>query len=74
MAKAGAWVQDIFGDPFIKLWMVDLADDHSEVDITRARKLLGWEPKHSLRNTLPEIIAFLKADPRGFYKENKLKK
>lgn len=74
LAKAGAWVQDIFGDPFIKPWMVDLADDHSEVDITRAGKLLEWEPKHSLRKTLPEIIAFLKSDPKGFYKENKLRK
>lgn len=75
LAKVGAWMQDIFGDPFIKPWMVDLADDHAEVDITRARKLLGWEPKHSLRTTLPKkMIAFLKADPKAFYKENKLNK
>jgi nucleoside-diphosphate-sugar epimerase len=74
IAKAGAWVQDIFGDPFIRPWMVDLADDHAEVDISRARKLLGWEPKHSLKETLPKMIAFLKSDPKAFYKENNLKK
>jgi nucleoside-diphosphate-sugar epimerase len=74
VAKAGAWVQDIFGDPFIKPWMVDLADDHFEVDISRAEKLLGWKPKHSLRATLPKVISFLKADPNGFYKENNLKR
>jgi UDP-glucose 4-epimerase len=74
LAKAGAWMQGIFGDPFIKPWMVDLADDHAEIDITRAKNLLGWQPKHSLRETLPKMIAFLKADPKAFYKVNKLKK
>lgn len=74
LAKAGAWVQDIFGDPFIKPWMVDLADDHAEIDITRAKNLLGWQPKHSLRDTIPKMIAFLKDDPKAFYKINKLKK
>jgi nucleoside-diphosphate-sugar epimerase len=74
LAKAGAWVQDIFGDPFIKPWMVDLADDHSEIDITQAKNLLGWQPKHSLRETLPKMIAFLKDNPEAFYKVNKLKK
>ena len=34
--------------------MIDLADDHYDLDISRARTLLGWEPKHSLRETLPE--------------------
>lgn len=74
LAKAGAWVQDIFGDPFIKPWMVDLADDHAEIDITRAKNMLGWVPKHSLRETLPKMIAFLKDDPKAFYEINDLKK
>ena len=74
LAKAGAWVQDMFGNPFIKPWVVDLADDHYEVDITQARELLGWEPEHSLRNTIPKMITFLKGDPKGFYRENDLKK
>jgi len=73
LAKAGAWVQDIFGESFIKPWMIDMADDHMELDISKAKKLLDWEPKHSLRETMPKIIAALKADPKKWYKENKLK-
>lgn len=73
-AKAGAWLEDHvpFHDAFIKPWMIDRADDHYELDIARARKLLGWEPKHSLRDTLPKMVAALKADPKKFYEENKL--
>lgn len=58
--------------PFIKPFMVDLADDHYELDISRARKLLDWEPKHSLRDVLPRIVRDLKADPMSWYKRNKL--
>jgi nucleoside-diphosphate-sugar epimerase len=72
LAKVGAWAQDLVGDPFIKPWMIDLADDHYEMDISRARKYLGWEPKHDLRSTLPEMIGKLKSDPDSWYKRNKL--
>ncbi|HKZ65679.1 MAG TPA: NAD(P)-dependent oxidoreductase [Chitinophagaceae bacterium] len=74
LAKAGAWTMDLFGDPFIKPWMIDRADDHYELDISRAMKLLGWEPTHNLIDTLPEMIKNLKADPEKWYKENKLEK
>ena len=57
---------------FIKPWMIELADDHYALDITRARTTLGWEPKRSLRETLPKMIAALKADPLGWYREHKL--
>jgi uncharacterized membrane protein len=59
-------------DPFIKPWMVELAEDDFELDITRARKLLDWEPKRRLRDALPAMVAALKADPVGWYHENKL--
>jgi len=75
VAKTGAWFQDnlpFAEEPFIKPWMIDLADDHYALDITNARKLLSWEPKHSLRRTLPRMIAALKADPVKWYCENKL--
>lgn len=74
LAKAGAWLEDrVPGeDPFIKPWMIDLADDHYALDIGRARNTLDWEPKRSLRETLPRMVSALRADPSGFYKENKL--
>ena len=73
MAKIGAWIQNLFGKNFIKPWMIDLTDDHMEIDISKARELLGWEPKHSLKQTLPKIIASLKKDPEAWLKVNKLK-
>jgi nucleoside-diphosphate-sugar epimerase len=75
VAKTGAWLQDnlpLGGDPFIKPWMIDLADDHFEVDISRARDTLGWSPGHSLRETLPKMVAALKEDPVKWYEEHKL--
>ncbi|MEX2592018.1 MAG: NAD(P)-dependent oxidoreductase [Anditalea sp.] len=72
IAKLGAWSMDIFGDPFIKPWMIDRADDHYELDISRARELLHWEPKHSLMASLPKIIEKFMSDPLAWYKENKL--
>jgi nucleoside-diphosphate-sugar epimerase len=75
VAKAGAWVQDHlpFGpEPFIKPWMIDRAADHYELDISRARHLLGWEPRRSLRDTLPRMVEALTRDPAGWYAANKL--
>jgi nucleoside-diphosphate-sugar epimerase len=74
LAKTGAWFQDRVpgAEPFIKPWMIDLADDHFELDVGRAREVLGWTPRRSLRETLPKMIAALREDPRRFYEENKL--
>jgi nucleoside-diphosphate-sugar epimerase len=74
VAKTGAWLQDVLPieDPFIKPWMIDLADDHYALDTSRARTLLDWQAQRSLRGTLPKMVAALKADPERFYRENKL--
>lgn len=77
VAKAGAWVQDKLArdekdKPFIKPWMIDLADDHYAAMIVHARAQLDWEPKHRLRDTLPAMIESLKKNPRQFYEENGL--
>jgi nucleoside-diphosphate-sugar epimerase len=74
VAKAGAWLQDQLPgeEPFIKPWMIDLADDHYELDITHARLALDWKPKRSLRDVLPRIVSRLVSDPEGFYHTNKL--
>jgi nucleoside-diphosphate-sugar epimerase len=74
-ARLGAWLQDVMPgpEPFIRPWMIALADDHYELDISRAQNLLGWNPRHSLREALPKMIDGMKTDPGGWYKENKLK-
>lgn len=72
LAKAGAWTMNLFGDSFIKPWMIDRADDHYEFDITRARELLGWKPGHTLQGTLPDMIRNLKSDPLKWYKANRI--
>jgi nucleoside-diphosphate-sugar epimerase/uncharacterized membrane protein len=74
LAKTGAWLEDAVPgeEPFIKPWMIDLADDHYALDITRARSLLGWGPRRSLRATLPEMIKRLKRDPKAWFEKNEL--
>jgi nucleoside-diphosphate-sugar epimerase len=75
IAKAGAWVEDklpLPDKPFIKPWMIDRADDNYELDMTKAKQMLDWAPKHSLRETLPMILEGLKIDPKKWYKINKL--
>ena len=75
LSRLGAWVREknpLGPEPFIRPWMVDWADDHYELDISRARELLDWEPRHSLRATLPEMLRRVKADPPAWYAANKL--
>jgi nucleoside-diphosphate-sugar epimerase len=76
VAKVGAWVQDKLASEdepaFIKPWMVDLADQNYPVNIELARRRLGWQPQHRLRETLGEMVRRLKKDPVAWYKENGL--
>lgn len=75
LAEAGAWLQEVnpFGEePFIKPWMISMADDHYALDTSRARSLLGWGAKRSLRATLPVMVSALLRDPAHWYKENDL--
>jgi nucleoside-diphosphate-sugar epimerase/uncharacterized membrane protein len=74
LARVGAAVEEnvLDNDPFIRPWMVDASSDHYELDLSRAQSLLGWQPKRSLRETLPKIVAHLHRDPSGWYRTNKL--
>lgn len=83
VAGVGAWVQDrmepLIPDaidkgerPFIRPFMTRMASDHYALDISRARELLGWEPKHRLADELPAIVATLKKDPAAWYKANRI--
>lgn len=74
LAHTGVWLetQVLDEEPFIRPWMVDISDDHYEVDTARAHSLLDWTPQHSLHKTLPSMIADLKRDPVAWYRTNKL--
>ncbi|AZO63713.1 MULTISPECIES: NAD-dependent epimerase/dehydratase family protein [unclassified Mesorhizobium] len=74
LTKLGAWLQTevLDQDTDIKPWMIENSDDHYEIDISRAEALLGWAPRHSLLDTLPEMIRRLKQDPTDWYAANKL--
>lgn len=58
--------------PFIRPFMIDMAEDHYALDISLARKRLDWQPRHSIRTSLSTIVAKLKADPAGWYEKNGL--
>jgi nucleoside-diphosphate-sugar epimerase len=81
VATAGSWAQHRFEPvipdmidkgqpPFIRPFMIPMADDHYALDVRRARDLLGWEPKHRLQDDLPRMVASLKSNPIGWYKAN----
>lgn len=77
LAKIGAWIQNkipFMPPSFIKPWMIKIADDHYELDCSKAKEVLGWKIEHSLENSLPIMIDSLKKDPVRWYKENQLKK
>ena len=74
LAKVGATVIDAVqgGEAFIKPFMVDMADDHYALDISRARALIDWAPQVTLKDKLPTIIDNLLKNPQKWYEENDL--
>jgi nucleoside-diphosphate-sugar epimerase len=72
VAKMGAWVQDKLTseEAFIQPWMIDLADQNYPVSPERAQRILGWQPRHRLRDTLPKIIHRLRDNPAKWYEVN----
>ncbi len=76
LAKFGALVKQYIPfvhKTFIKPWMIDLADDHYELDCSKAKLVLGWSPKRNLKEMLPLWIEELKEEPLAWYDENHLK-
>lgn len=76
VAYLGAWVQchiPFMAKPFIRPWMIWLADDNYDLDISKAKKLLKFEPKHSIEDSLEIMIKDLKKDSKAWYKANGLK-
>ncbi|XBQ17042.1 MAG: vitamin K epoxide reductase family protein [Oceanicaulis sp.] len=85
LAKAGAAIEaasepvvpDAFDQgekPFIRPFMMDMAEDHYALDISRARVALGWRPRHDIREALPGMVDALKRDPAGWYEANGITK
>ncbi|MEQ8404661.1 MAG: NAD-dependent epimerase/dehydratase family protein [Oceanicaulis sp.] len=85
LAKAGAAIEaksepvvpdaiDHGEKPFIRPFMMDMAEDHYALDISRAKDRLGWRPRHDIRETLPKIVAALKNDPAAWYDANAITK
>jgi nucleoside-diphosphate-sugar epimerase len=81
IARAGAAAQEMLepvvpdaidqGEtPFIKPFMIAMADDHYALDIARAEEWLGWRPRHRLEDELPAMIDNLKRDPLAWYRRN----
>lgn len=76
IAKIGAWLQEhlpFMKHGFIKPWMIDIADDHYELDISKAKQVIGWQPKHRVDRVIPKWIEEIKRDPVAWYDENKLR-
>jgi nucleoside-diphosphate-sugar epimerase len=75
-AKAGAWVKNKMASEdegeFIKPWMIDLADQNYPIDIKRAQDKLQWKPKHSLRDSVGDMVDHLLKDPQKWYQTNNL--
>ena len=78
LAAAGSWAQaqlepaipdaiDGGKTPFIRPFMVAMADDHYALDTRRARQTLGWEAQHRLKDELPAMVKALKDDPAAWY-------
>lgn len=75
VAKLGTYAREklpFLKKTFVKSWMIDLADDHYDLDISKAKRELDWEPVHKLRNCLPKMVDALKKDPKKWYKEHNL--
>ena len=83
VATTGAWAQDVMEnlvpdaidrgiEPFIKPFMIGLADEHYEIDIARATAVLDWRPRRTLRGALPLMIGKLKQNPADWYRRNRI--
>lgn len=81
VAKAGAWAEEkaepLIPDdfdhgekPFIRPFMIDMANDHYELDVSRACEQLGWKPQHYIEDELEAMVDTLKADPHAWYEAN----
>lgn len=78
IAAAGVWMQGALEPlvpdaidggraPFVRPFMVEMADDHYALDTGAASRALGWAPRHRLKDELPAMVQALQRDPAGWY-------
>lgn len=75
IAFLGSWAQchtPFVQKPFIKPWMIALADQNYDILTTKAKKLLSFTTEKDVMRTLKKMIEFLQTDPESFYKVNGL--
>lgn len=75
VAWLGAWVEchiPFMAKPFIRPWMIKLADEHYELNISKAKKIFDWEPKYKLEDCLRKMCMDVQDDPVNWYKMNGL--
>ncbi len=72
VAKIGAWLLNITGQSYIKPWMIDLSDINYDIDISRAKEVLGWQPKRFVSDVAAKMVDALKQDPVRWYQWHKL--
>jgi nucleoside-diphosphate-sugar epimerase len=64
LAKTGAAVLSALrAEPFIRPWMIDFAGEHFELDLTKSRRELDFEPSGYLLDRLPDIVERARKDP-----------
>lgn len=76
IAKTGARLLErlpLVRDPFIKPWMIPFADEHYDLNIENAARVLDWKPAKNLLQTLTTMVASLKNDPHKWYSDHKIK-
>ncbi len=59
--------------PFIRPWMIPLADENYELNISKAKKTFKWEPTHKLEDSLFLMCKDLQKNPISWYRKNNLK-
>jgi nucleoside-diphosphate-sugar epimerase len=78
LCKPGIWARDLIGRavgarPFERPWMADYVDRRLEIDASRTRARLGWEPtpRLSLLARLPFLIEHRRENPFEWYRRNR---
>ncbi len=78
LCKPGIWVRDLAGRafgarPFERTWMADYVDRRMEIDASRTRHRLGWQPtpRLCLLERLPFLLEHRRGNPLEWYRRNR---